>query len=116
MSAVLFERPSPAEARTLGGVAQCWWAVAYTGAISIAAGYTLQAVGQRHAPPADAAVLLSMEAVFAALSGMLLLSEAMSGRQYAGCAVILAAVMFVQIKPATSAGAMPMPAEPGTLP
>ncbi len=101
------------EAQTLGGVADCWWAVAYTGAVSIAAGYTLQAVGQRHAPPADAAVILSMEAVFAALSGMLLLGEAMSGRQYAGCAVILAAVIFVQIKPA-SAGTIPTPAEPGT--
>ena len=93
------------EFHTLAGLASCWWAVGYAGAISIAAGFTLQAVGQRNAPAADAAVILSMEAVFAALFGMLLLSETMTGWQYVGCAVILTAVILSQISPVTSRSA-----------
>ena len=98
------------EAATLPGLTVCWWAVAYTGIISVAAGYTLQAVGQRYAPAADAAVILSMEAVFAAVFGNLLLAESLAGRQYVGCALILAAVVFVQINP--TAPAVPLDANP----
>jgi len=84
------------QSHTLPALATCWWAVAYTGVFSIAAGYTLQAVGQKHAPAADAAVILSMEAVFAALFGHLLLSESFAGRQLVGCAMILGAIAIVQ--------------------
>lgn len=97
------------EAQTLGGLAVCWWAVAYSGAVSIAIGYTLQAVGQRYAPAADAAVILSMEAVFAALFGILLLAESLAARQYVGCSIIMAAVVLVQIKPAASGATPPAP-------
>lgn len=81
---------------TLPGLGACWWAVAYTGVFSVAVGYTLQAVGQRHAPPADAAIILSMEAVFAALFGYLFLGEVLTARQLAGCALILMAILTVQ--------------------
>lgn len=84
------------EWHTLPGLATCGWAIAYTGILSIAAGYTLQAIGQRHSPAADAAVILSMEAVFAALFGFLLLAESLVARQYAGCAMILLAGLLVQ--------------------
>ncbi len=85
------------EAHTLPGLASCWWAVVYVGVFSVAAGYTLQAFGQKHAPAADAAIILSMEAVFAALFGYLLLAgETLSARQLVGCALILAAVVVVQ--------------------
>jgi drug/metabolite transporter (DMT)-like permease len=87
------------ESHTLPGLTVCWWAIGYTGIFSIGVGYTLQAVGQRHAPAADAAVILSMEAVFAALFGFMLLGESLIARQYVGCALILGAVIFVQIRP-----------------
>src|SRR5512145_500079 len=61
------------ESHTLPGVLDAWWAVAYIGIFSTAVGYTLQIVGQRHAPPTDAALILGLEAVFAALFGALLL-------------------------------------------
>jgi drug/metabolite transporter (DMT)-like permease len=84
------------EAHTLPGLASCWWAVVYVGLFSVAAGYTLQAVGQKHAPAADAAIILSMEAVFAALFGHLLLGESLAARQLAGCVMILGAIAIVQ--------------------
>jgi drug/metabolite transporter (DMT)-like permease len=90
------------EARTLPGLADCWWAVAYVGIFSVGLGYTLQAVGQKHAPAADAAIILSMEAVFAAFFGYLLLDEKLNGRQLLGCMIILAAVVMVQMRPRTS--------------
>lgn len=92
VAALLFE---PAG---LSGLAVSWWAVAYVGVFSTAIGYTLQIVGQRHAPPADAALLLSLEAVFAALFGYLLLGEALGWVQVAGCGLILGAVVLVQLK------------------
>jgi drug/metabolite transporter (DMT)-like permease len=84
------------EAHTLPGLATCWWAVVYVAVFSVAAGYTLQAVGQKHAPAADAAVILSMEAVFAAFFGYLLLGELLAARQFVGCAMILGAILIVQ--------------------
>lgn len=36
------------EADTLPGLGDCWWAVVYVGVFSVAVGYTLQAVGQKH--------------------------------------------------------------------
>lgn len=89
----------------LGGLVSSWWAVVYAGAISVGVGYTLQAVGQRHAPPTDAALILSTEAVFAALFGYLFLNETLSLVQLSGCALIMAAILMVQIwnKPAPAA-------------
>jgi len=86
------------ETDTLPALAECWWAIAYVGVFSVAIGYTLQAVGQKRAPAADAAIILSMEAVFAALFGYLLLDEVLVPRQLAGCVLILAAMLLVQFK------------------
>ncbi len=85
-----------AEGQTLGGLAQAWWTVLYTGVVSVAVGYTLQVVGQRYAPPADAAVLMSTEAVFAALFGWLFLGELLSPGQAAGCGLMFAAMVLAQ--------------------
>jgi drug/metabolite transporter (DMT)-like permease len=86
------------EAASLPVLANCWWAVVYVGIVSVAIGYTLQVFGQVHAPAADAAVLLSMEAVFAAVFGYLALGETLTPRQLLGCALILAAILIVQFK------------------
>ena len=74
-----------------------WWAVAYTGVFSIAIGYTLQAVGQRVAPAADAAIILSLEAVFAASFGWLVLDEHLSALQLLGCGLMLAGMLLAQV-------------------
>jgi drug/metabolite transporter (DMT)-like permease len=81
---------------TTSPVAGGWWAIIYTGIVSVGLGYTLQVVGQRHAPPADAAILLSMEAVFAALFGWWLLGEQLNPVQLLGCGIMLAGMLLSQ--------------------
>ena len=55
--------------------------------------YTLQVVAQRHAKASHAALLLSLEAVFGALGGWLLLGEVMSGRMLLGCALVMTGIV-----------------------
>jgi drug/metabolite transporter (DMT)-like permease len=86
------------EGRLLSGLAVAWWTVAYIAVFSTAIGYTLQAVGQRHAPPSDAAILLSLESVFAALFGFLFLTERLVVVQGLGCALIFGAVLLAQVQ------------------
>lgn len=75
---------------------QAWLAVGYLGVFSTAVAFTLQALGQKVAPPADAAIVLSMEAVYAALFGWLLLGEGLGTVQVAGAGLILLAVLLAQ--------------------
>jgi drug/metabolite transporter (DMT)-like permease len=78
------------------------FAIAYTAFFSLGLCYTLQVWAQRHTPPADAALLLSLESVFAVLSGWLLLDEKLVVIQIVGCALIFVAVLLSQLKEWTS--------------
>lgn len=71
-------------------------AVAYTAVFSLGIGYTLQIWAQRHTPPGDAALILSLEAVFAALAGWIFLGEALLPLQIVGALLILLAVLLSQ--------------------
>ena len=82
---------------SLSSLASVWWAIAYTGIFSVGLGYTLQARAQKVAPPADAAILLSLEAVFAALFGWLLLDERLNASQLLGCGLMLSAMILAQV-------------------
>lgn len=73
-------------------------AIVYTAFISLGLGYTLQIWGQRHTPPTDAAILLSLESVFAVLGAWVLLDERLSAIQILGCVIILAAVILSQAR------------------
>jgi drug/metabolite transporter (DMT)-like permease len=84
------------EPEALKPVVNNWWLLAYMGVVSVGLGYTLQAVGQRVAPPADTAIILSMEAVFAALGGWLFLGERLTPLQLFGCGVILLGMLLAQ--------------------
>jgi drug/metabolite transporter (DMT)-like permease len=79
------------------GILKAAPAILYTGVLSTGLAYTGQIVGQRHAPPADAAIIMSMEAVFAALSGWLLLGETLAAWQVAGCGLMLGGMLLAQI-------------------
>ncbi len=61
--------------------------------------YTLQVIGQKYTNPTVAAIILSLEAVFAVLSGALFLGEAMSSRELLGCLFMFVAVVITQVKP-----------------
>jgi drug/metabolite transporter (DMT)-like permease len=73
-------------------------AVVYTAFFSLALAYTLQIWAQRHTPPADAALLLSLESVFAVISGWLILNEKLVSIQIWGCVLIFVAVVLSQFK------------------
>lgn len=77
-------------------------AIAYTAFFSLGLCYTLQIWAQRHTPPADAALILSLESVFAVLSGWLILNERLAPIQIAGALLIFVAVVLSQLKEWTS--------------
>lgn len=77
-------------------------AVAYTAFFSLGLAYTLQIWAQRHTPPADAALLMSLESVFAVLAGWLFLDERLVLIQIFGCVLIFIAVLLSQFKEWTS--------------
>jgi drug/metabolite transporter (DMT)-like permease len=78
------------------------FAIIYTALFSLGLCYTLQVWAQRHTPPADAALILSLESVFAVISGWLLLDERLAALQVFGCVLIFVAVLLSQFKEWTS--------------
>ncbi len=72
--------------------------ILYAGILSSGAGYTLQIVGQKGADPSIAGMILSLESVFAALAGTLLLHEVLSLRELFGCILVFMAIIFSQIQ------------------
>ena len=74
-----------------------WLPIAYAGFLSVGIAYTLQVVAQRQAPAAHAAIILSLEAVFAALGGWLFLDELLDGRGLLGCGLMLSGMLLSQM-------------------
>jgi drug/metabolite transporter (DMT)-like permease len=89
--AVLFETITPE------GITGAAIPILYGGLFSVGIAFTLQVVAQRDAAPTATAILLSLEAVFAALGGWALLGETLSWRGLAGCALMLAGVLTSQL-------------------
>lgn len=86
------------EAPSWSAVASCWLPIAYAGVLSGGAAYTLQIVGQQYTTPTLASMLLSLESVFAALFGALIIpSQALQGRELLGCALMFAAIILAQL-------------------
>lgn len=85
------------ETADMADIAAAALPIFYGGALSVGVAYTLQVVAQRHAHPAHAAILLSLEAVFAAVGGWLILGEAMSGRAIAGCLLMFVGMLVSQL-------------------
>ncbi len=69
----------------------------YASILSSGVAYTLQVVGQQHAEPTQAAIMMCMESVFSLLTGMLVLGERMAVHEYIGAALIFAAVVMSQL-------------------
>lgn len=98
IAAFVFEEPS------WGQLADGIVPVLYAGVLSCGVGYTLQIVGQKGVDPTAAALILSMESVVAAVSGyiagatgLLATDQTLTPRQIAGCAIVFAAVIVVQL-------------------
>lgn len=80
-----------------GDLLASWGPLLYTGVMSSGVGYTLQIVGQRGLNPAAASLLLSLESVFAALSGWLVLGQPLTARELLGCGLVFAGVVLAQL-------------------
>ena len=74
-----------------------WLPLAYGGFGSVGIAFTLQIFGQKYADPVPASLILSLESVFAALAGAILLSERLDVKGYIGCALIFAGIIFAQL-------------------
>jgi drug/metabolite transporter (DMT)-like permease len=85
------------ESLNLQNVVNASISLLYAGVFSVGIGYTLQVVAQKEANPAHAAIILSLEAVFAALGGWLILSEVLSPRELLGCLLMLSGMIFSQL-------------------
>lgn len=71
--------------------------ILYCGLVSGGIGYTLQIIGQRHTEPTAASIIMSLEAVFAAIAGALMLNEKMNINEFIGCVIMFAAIILIQI-------------------
>ncbi len=87
------------ETPTLEAIGNGWIEIAYAGIVSTGIAFTLQAVGQMHVPPANAAIILSGEALFAALGGAVVLGERLLPMGYVGAAMIFCAMVLVETVP-----------------
>ena len=74
-----------------------WLPVLYAGVMSSGVGYTLQILGQRRTPPAKATLIMSLESVFAALAGWIILKETMQPKEFIGCVLVFTAVILAQL-------------------
>jgi len=71
--------------------------ILYAGVLSVGVAYTLQVIGQRETPPSQAAIILSLETVFAVIGGALLLSETLPLRGVIGCALMFVGMIVSQL-------------------
>lgn len=92
ISAFIFERV------TIDSISQALLPILYGGLLSVGIAYTLQVVAQKNAKPSHAGIILSMESVFGAIGGALILGESMSTRGYTGCLLIIGGILVSQIK------------------
>lgn len=95
ISAFIFEQI------TFSGIFSALIPILYGGLLSVGVAYTLQVVAQKNAKPSHAAIILSMESVFGAVGGAVILGETMSTRGYLGCIFILSGILVSQIKPSS---------------
>lgn len=100
------------EPMTVDGLRGATLPILYGGLLSVGVAFTLQVVAQRDAPPAHAAIILSLETVFAALGGWLLLNETLAGRGLMGCGLMFAGMLLSQLVLGKTA---PPPTEPAIV-
>lgn len=77
-------------------ITAAWFPIFYAGVLSTGVAFTLQIVGQREADPAPAAVIMSLESLFGALAGWLVLGETLSPKEIFGCVLMGAGMLASQ--------------------
>ena len=85
------------ETTSISAVLSAWLPILYTGVLSSGVAYTLQIIGQKGMNPTVASLILSLESVFAAISGWLVLRERLNGKEILGCVLVFSAVVLAQL-------------------
>ena len=85
------------ETPDFSNILACWTSIAYAGILSTGIAFSLQIIGQKYVEPAPASLIMSLESVFAVLSGWLLLQERLSKYEACGCILVFTAVILSQI-------------------
>ena len=85
------------ETPTWEAVNGCWGALLYAGILSSGIAFTLQMAGQKHVEPSTASLLMSLESVFAVLSGWIVLGDVLNMWESIGCILIFIAILLSQI-------------------
>lgn len=85
------------EAPDMKNILSCTIPLLYSGILSCGVAYTLQIIGQKYADPTSASIIMSLESVFAAISGWILLGERMTIAQISGCIFMFLAIVLVQL-------------------
>ena len=90
----LFEKPALSE------ILAAWLPIVYGGVFSSGIAYTLQIIGQKGTDPTIASLILSLESVVSVLAGWILLGQALTPREIAGCLLMFGAIILAQVSPA----------------
>ena len=93
----IFEKPVIADIKTAAP------SLLYSGIMSCGIAYTLQIVGQKHASPVVASLLMCLESVFAVITASIILHENMQPAEMAGCLIMFAAIIISQVSESLSA-------------
>ncbi len=88
---VVFETPQ------MRDILAAYLPILYAGVMSCGVAYTLQIVGQKNMDPTVASLILSLESVFSALAGWLLLGQGLSRKELIGCSLVFVAVLLAQM-------------------
>lgn len=88
---LIFETPD------MGAILDCALPILYAGVMSSGVAYTLQIIGQKYADVTPATLTMSLESVFAAMAGWILLREGMNGSEIVGCVLIFVAIVVAQV-------------------
>lgn len=89
---LLFEHPQ------IGSIIDAKITILYAGVLSSGVAYTLQILGQRYTEPTVSTLIMSLESVFAAISGWIILGERLSLKEGAGCLLVFISVILAQLK------------------
>ena len=85
------------ETIVLQNVLLAYLPILYAGLFSVGIAFTIQVVAQKEAHPANAAIIMSLEAVFAVIGGWMILNESIPLRGLFGCVMMLIGMILSQL-------------------
>lgn len=88
------------------------WALLVTSVLATAAAFTIQSWAQKHISPTHAALIFTLEPVFAWLTSLLFFHERLSARSLQGAGLIVSGILLSELWPAPNGNTVAVPIEP----